>query len=174
MSRNSIREKRRTARKTRLQTQRLFLGLALGGVLLLIGMWAINLYNNRSGESATATATDSAATGASSGLKIEDLVVGAGAAAKTGDTVEVHYTGTLVDGTKFDSSLDRGQTYNFTIGARQVIQGWEEGLIGMRVGGTRRLTIPPELGYGSIANGPIPANSTLIFEIQLISILETK
>ncbi len=105
-----------------------------------------------------------------SSLVIEDLVVGSGAIAVTGDTLTVHYVGTLTNGQKFDSSYDRGQPFPFRLGAGSVIAGWDQGLVGMRVGGKRRLTIPPALGYGSQANGPIPANSTLIFEIDLISI----
>jgi FKBP-type peptidyl-prolyl cis-trans isomerase len=103
-------------------------------------------------------------------LGIQDLVVGTGATAATGDTVTVHYVGTLTNGTKFDSSYDRDQPYTFRIGAGQVIAGWDQGVPGMRVGGRRRLTIPPSLGYGSQAIGPIPANSTLVFEIELLSI----
>ena len=105
-----------------------------------------------------------------SNLVVEDLVVGTGAVAATGDTVTVHYVGTLANGQKFDSSYDRGQPFTFRIGARQVIAGWEQGTPGMRVGGKRRLTIPPSLGYGGQANGPIPANSTLIFEVDLVAI----
>jgi FKBP-type peptidyl-prolyl cis-trans isomerase len=82
----------------------------------------------------------------------------------------VNYTGWLEDGTKFDSSIDRGQTFDFTIGAGNVIVGWDEGVAGMRVNGARLLVIPPSLGYGSTANNSIPANSTLIFEVQLVAI----
>jgi FKBP-type peptidyl-prolyl cis-trans isomerase FkpA len=103
-------------------------------------------------------------------LVIEDLVVGTGATAAAGDTVTVHYIGTLTNGTKFDSSYDRGQPYTFQVGAGRVIAGWDQGVPGMKVGGKRRLTIPPSLGYGSQANGPIPANSTLVFDIDLLSI----
>lgn len=85
-------------------------------------------------------------------------------------TLSVNYTGWLQDGTKFDSSIDRGQTYDFPLGAGQVIAGWDEGVVGMKVNGTRLLVIPPSLGYGSTPNGPIPANSTLIFEVQLVAI----
>jgi FKBP-type peptidyl-prolyl cis-trans isomerase len=102
---------------------------------------------------------------------IEDLVVGTGATAAVGDTVSAHYIGTLTNGTKFDSSYDRGQPYPFQIGAGRVIAGWEQGVPGMKVGGKRRLTIPPSLGYGNQAYGPIPANSTLIFDIELLSIV---
>ena len=102
---------------------------------------------------------------------IEDKKVGEGQEVEKGDLVTVNYTGRYVDGTKFDSSLDPGRgPFNFTVGNGEVIKGWEQGLIGMKVGGKRKLTIPPELGYGSQARGPIPANSTLIFEIDLLGI----
>lgn len=104
------------------------------------------------------------------GLQIEDIKVGTGAAAQNGNVVSVHYTGTLLDGTKFDSSVDRGQPFSFTLGAGQVIQGWEEGLLGMKVGGKRKLRIPPDMAYGDRALGPIPANSTLIFEVELLGV----
>lgn len=105
------------------------------------------------------------------GLKIETLKDGAGAGAKAGNTVFVHYTGTLTDGRKFDSSLDRGQPFSFQLGAGQVIKGWEEGILGMRVGEKRKLTIPPELGYGERgAGGLIPPNATLIFEVEMLEI----
>lgn len=114
---------------------------------------------------------DNAASPSGSGsLGVADLVVGTGATAVAGDTVTVNYVGTLQNGSKFDSSYDRNQPFTFRLGAGQVIAGWDQGLPGMRVGGRRRLTIPPALGYGSQANGPIPANSTLIFEIELLSI----
>ena len=106
-----------------------------------------------------------------SDLIIGDIVVGEGAEVKEGDTVSVHYTGTLTNGTKFDSSLDRGQPFEFTVGEGQVIAGWDQGLVGMKVGGKRKLTIPPELGYGDRGAGDsIPPNSTLIFEIELLEI----
>jgi FKBP-type peptidyl-prolyl cis-trans isomerase len=103
-------------------------------------------------------------------LVVQDLVVGAGATAATFDVVTVNYVGTLTNGTKFDSSYDRNQPLTFRLGAGSVIAGWDQGVVGMRVGGKRRLTIPPSLGYGSQPQGPIPANSTLIFEIELLSI----
>ena len=106
-----------------------------------------------------------------SGLKYDDLVEGAGDGAKTGQTVSVHYTGWLTDGKKFDSSKDRGQPFPFPLGAGRVIKGWDEGVQGMKVGGKRKLTIPPQLGYGSRgAAGIIPPNATLIFEVELLKI----
>lgn len=105
------------------------------------------------------------------GLRVEDLEVGAGEEAKPGDTVVVHYTGWLTNGKKFDSSRDRNEPFTFTIGRSSVIQGWHQGIPGMRVGGKRRLTIPPELGYGAAGYpGVIPPNATLVFEVELLSI----
>jgi FKBP-type peptidyl-prolyl cis-trans isomerase len=103
-------------------------------------------------------------------LVVEDLVVGTGPVAETGDTVTVDYVGRLEGGAQFDSSYDRGEPFTFTAGAGQVIPGWDQGVPGMRVGGTRRLTIPPNLGYGLNQVGSIPPNSTLTFEIELRSI----
>ena len=105
-----------------------------------------------------------------SGLEYVETLAGAGAQAKAGDTVEVHYVGTLEDGTKFDSSRDRGETFSFTIGEGYVIEGWEKGVPGMKVGGLRKLTIPSDMGYGDYGTGPIPGGATLIFEVELVSI----
>lgn len=106
-----------------------------------------------------------------SGLVIEDLIEGSGAAACVGQTVTVHYTGWLTDGRKFDSSKDRSDPFEFPLGGRQVIAGWDEGIVGMKVGGTRTLTIPPGLGYGARgAGGVIPPNATLVFEVELLGL----
>ena len=107
-----------------------------------------------------------------SGLKFEDTTVGEGDIASKGHRVSVHYTGWLENGTKFDSSKDRNDPFEFKLGAGQVIRGWDEGVSGMKVGGIRRLTIPPQLGYGDRgAGGVIPPKATLIFDVELLAIL---
>jgi FKBP-type peptidyl-prolyl cis-trans isomerase len=107
----------------------------------------------------------------SSALKAEDERVGTGVEAKVGDSITVNYLGTLVDGTKFDSSYDSGKPFTLTLGVGQVIKGWDQGLLGMKVGGKRKLTIPAELAYGDRSPSlKIPANSTLVFEVELLSV----
>ena len=110
-----------------------------------------------------------------SGLIIEDITVGSGAEAVSGTHISVHYTGWLFNdgkpGAKFDSSKDRGQPFDFPLGAGHVIKGWDEGFAGMKVGGVRKLTIPPEMGYGTRgAGGAIPPNATLLFEVELLAV----
>ncbi|MDF5737869.1 MULTISPECIES: FKBP-type peptidyl-prolyl cis-trans isomerase [unclassified Nostoc] len=120
---------------------------------------------------ASNTMSDANVVTTSSGLKYVELKEGTGATPQSGQTVEVHYVGTLEDGTKFDSSRDRGQPFSFKIGVGQVIKGWDEGLSTMKVGGRRQLIIPPELGYGSRgAGGVIPPNATLNFDVELLGV----
>lgn len=104
------------------------------------------------------------------GIEKQDIIVGTGAIAAPGDKVTVHYVGTLTDGKVFDSSRDRGAPFTFDLGAGQVIRGWDEGVAGMRVGGTRKLTIAPDYAYGDRSVGPIPRNSTLVFEVELLGV----
>jgi peptidylprolyl isomerase len=119
----------------------------------------------------SASARDNRVTTTPSGLKYLDEVVGTGDEARAGSRVSVHYTGTLESGRKFDSSRDRGQPFEFDLGAGRVIRGWDEGVAGMRVGGKRRLVIPPELGYGSRGAGNvIPPGATLVFEVELLGV----
>ncbi len=106
-----------------------------------------------------------------SGLEYWDIQVGTGATASTGQKVQVHYTGWLLSGKKFDSSVDAGRPFSFTLGAREVIKGWDEGVAGMKVGGRRQLRIPPDLAYGERGYpGAIPPNATLIFDVQLLGV----
>lgn len=117
------------------------------------------------------SARSSGDNGSVDALKIEDLKVGSGAEAIEGKRVSVNYIGTLINGTKFDSSYDRNQPFGFNLGAGEVIKGWDQGVAGMKVGGKRRLTIPPELGYGAQGAGSlIPPNATLVFEVELLKV----
>jgi FKBP-type peptidyl-prolyl cis-trans isomerase len=120
---------------------------------------------------AATSAQETKLTKTDSGLQYQELKEGAGQAAKKGDTVEVHYTGWLTSGKKFDSSVDRGQPFTFKLGEGMVIKGWDEGVQGIKVGGKRKLIIPPQLGYGERGAGrDIPPNSTLIFEVELLKV----
>lgn len=104
-------------------------------------------------------------------FKMEDVTVGTGAEAKEGSTVKVHYTGTLKNGTKFDSSRDKGEPFEFTLGKGMVIKGWDQGVVGMKVGGKRKLTIPSEMGYGDSGRPPsIPGKATLLFDVELLEV----
>jgi hypothetical protein len=131
--------------------------IAIAAVVIIAGLF---LYRNyRSKEVTTA-----------SGLKYIDVVEGTGASPKSGQMVKVHYTGTLENGTKFDSSVDRGRPFETKIGVGQVIKGWDEGIMTMKVGGKRKLIIPPKLGYGAQGQGSIPPNSTLHFDVELLDV----
>ncbi len=127
----------------------------------------INLFNFPMTEAETTSSP------AAAPFTVQDTKVGTGAVAESGDKISAHYVGTLSDGRVFDSSLDRGLPISFTLGTGQVIRGWDEGIEGMREGGKRVLTISPEYGYGAHAVGTIPANSTLIFEVELVKVEKT-
>jgi FKBP-type peptidyl-prolyl cis-trans isomerase len=141
-------------------------------VLVVIGAMAVAavlFIALGSGGSGSSSRTEEVST--PSGLRYIDEVVGTGESPKQGQNVTVHYTGTLENGTKFDSSVDRGQPYTFPIGTGVVVKGWDEGIMTMKVGGKRRLIIPPSLGYGAPGRPPkIPPNSTLLFEVELLGV----
>lgn len=141
-----------------------FVGIAVIA-FLLYGNSIMNLFGVNNGSQA-ATTQDLPTTG----VKVTDETVGTGAVAKKGDKLTVHYVGTLPNGQVFDSSVDRGTPFTFVLGEGKVIRGWDEGLVGMKVGGKRELIIAPDYGYGSQAVGSIPANSTLIFQVQLLDV----
>ena len=132
--------------------------------LALPGMASCSKKGGKGGTAAKSTAAG--------GLVIEEVQAGSGPAAQKGKTVAVHYTGTLTDGKKFDSSHDRGQPIEFPLGAGVVIKGWDQGIEGMKVGGKRKLTIPPDLAYGArgTPGGPIPPNATLVFDVELVAV----
>jgi FKBP-type peptidyl-prolyl cis-trans isomerase len=145
----------------------------------LFGGTIVNLFTNPNGIQTNTTnsnpqtnnmTTNSNPSTPAGGLVIQDQVLGTGAEAIPGSLITVNYVGTLENGKKFDSSIDRGQPFKFVLGSGQVIQGWEQGFAGMKVGGSRKLIIPPSLGYGANQVGPIPPNSTLIFEVQLLGV----
>jgi peptidylprolyl isomerase len=137
--------------------------VAIVVVLVLAASAIAYLVANRSGKSGNEVTT-------ASGLKYVDLSEGTGVSPRAGQTVSVNYTGTLQNGTKFDSSYDRGQPFVFRIGTGAVIKGWDEGLMTMKVGGKRKLIIPPNLGYGARGTPNIPANSTLLFDVELLEV----
>ena len=166
----TLREQRRAARAARLARQR---AIVSGVILLAVVALALYIFRDKLFGQApqTGAPTEGGAITTASGLQYEDLVVGEGTAAVAGDTVSVHYTGWLEDGTQFDSSVDRGVPYEFILGVGSVIPGWDEGVAGMQVGGTRKLIIPPDLAYGAGGSGGvIPPNATLVFEVQLLEI----
>src|SRR5579871_4435444 len=141
-------------------------------VTALVGAVTWSACNKKTETTAPGAATGAAAPQNGSGLMIEEVKIGDGAVATKGKTVSVHYTGTLTNGTKFDSSLDRGRPIEFVLGTGMVIKGWDQGIDGMKVGGKRKLTIPPDLAYGSrgTPGGPIPPNATLVFDVELVGV----
>lgn len=147
---------------------------------LFIGLLAFAACGDDGSEGGDGAGNDSATQGdcdtepqtTEEGLVIEDLECGDGTEAEVNQLITVHYTGTLEDGTKFDSSKDRGEPFQFVLGAGMVIRGWDEGFQGMKTGGVRKLTVPPELAYGEAGRDGIPPNATLIFEVELLEVEE--
>lgn len=170
MSKNTLREQRRQKRLARRRVQRTL--LILGGAIIIALLAALVYFANQGKQTTSEVELGPNAVTTDSGLRYEDLVVGEGAEAKAGDLVSVHYTGWLVDGTQFDSSVASGQPFEFQLGAGRVIAGWDEGVAGMKVGGKRKLVIPSDLGYGETGagDGAIPPNAELIFEVELLEI----
>lgn len=159
----------RSSKKQSNQMKKAIAFLIIAALAVAIVLYII-LGSGGSSTSAPTGGPDGAVT-AKSGLKYIDEVVGSGETPKPGQMVTVHYTGTLESGTKFDSSVDRGQPYSFKIGSGSVIPGWDEGIMTMKVGGKRRLIVPPSLGYGAPGRPPtIPPNATLIFEVELLNV----
>lgn len=172
MQKSTARQSRRELRAAKRRNQRIIVGLVL---LLILAAAAFLVYTSRTPAKPAASGIPTVDPGiktvtTADGLQYQDIVVGTGQEAKANDQVSVHYTGWLTDGTKFDSSVDRNQPFEFTLGTGGVIQGWDEGVAGMKVGGKRRLIIPPQLGYKESGSGPIPPNATLIFDIELLGI----
>ncbi|RPI34826.1 MAG: FKBP-type peptidyl-prolyl cis-trans isomerase [Chloroflexota bacterium] len=151
---NTFRSQRRAVRAAKRRNQRIIAGVVIFIIIAAIALFAYLTAVNR-GES----------------LVIEDLVVGEGTEVKQGDTISVHYTGWLEDGSEFDSNQDGDQPFEFTVGTGNVIPGWDKGLVGMRVGGKRKLTVGPSMAYGPNGyQGVIPPNATLTFEVELLEI----
>lgn len=158
-----------------MKATRILLTTACAAVALTMGAAACTKKSETPAEGTSGAVSNTTATGGASqevtDLKIEELQVGNGAEATAGKVVSVHYTGWLTDGRKFDSSVDRGEPFEFPLGAGQVIQGWDKGVAGMKVGGKRKLTIPPHLGYGERGAGNvIPPNATLVFDVELLGV----
>lgn len=196
MTKTSVREQRRAARMARQRRRRMIASGAGVVFLLFVALVAFLLWDRQNDARVAAEATttaqaqfgttqtaqtalatpfgaesDAEVVTTASGLQYQDLVVGEGDAAQTGDTVSVHYTGWLVDGTEFDSSRESGQPFEFTLGQGDVISGWDEGVAGMMIGGVRKLYIPSELAYGASGRPPvIPGNAALVFEVELIAV----
>jgi len=168
-SRKNLRSERARRRRQRLQMQRIALGVI---AVVIIALLVINFWPESTGSGRSPLGlSDAPMITTGSGLGYQDEVVGEGPEAVAGSTVSVHYTGWLADGTKFDSSLDRGQPFDFQLGSGFVIRGWDEGVAGMKVGGIRILTIPSDLGYGPNGSPPrIPGGATLVFQVELLDV----
>ena len=151
-------------------TKNEYIGVSVGIVLIGFLLFGANFWGLFSNSDKDTTAPMNIP---ASGVQTEDIVVGTGATASPGDTITVNYKGALADGKVFDSSYDRNQPFSFILGSGKVIRGWDEGFNGMRVGGKRRLVIAPDYGYGDKSIGPIPANSTLIFDVELLNVAKT-
>ena len=152
-------------------------GRVLAGLVLVAGLACLAGCPESGGAAGgnVAATTGTAALGSAavtlpSGLRYEEIVVGGGPSPKDGQRVVVHYLGRLVDGSTFDGSRKRGEPFKFTIGRGEVIKGWDEGVLTMKVGGVRRLVIPPALGYGASGQGSIPGNATLVFDVELLGV----
>lgn len=149
----------------------LILGLLIIGIVIICGLFINTIFGYVPSNDERDAAVANAEKTTTDKVKMEDLTVGTGKVVKPGDTVTVNYKGTLTNGKQFDSSYDRGTPFETKIGVGAVIKGWDEGIVGMKVGGKRKLTVPPSLGYGSAGAGEsIPPNSTLIFEVELLSV----
>jgi peptidylprolyl isomerase len=164
---SSLRSARAQRRAARVRNTRIIIIVVL---VLVVALAAFFAFQKSKTKTTTSTGDGNMIT-TQSGLQYQDVVVGTGAEAVVGKSVTVHYTGTLQDGTKFDSSVDRNQPFTFTLGAGEVIPGWDEGVAGMKVGGKRKLVIPPELAYGAQGRPPvIPPNATLNFDVELLEV----